>query len=613
MNHFKMVLSALLLSFAAITLNAQSIRTKSITFDLSSFNRTQKNENIKSSDSDIFMFPDLSVNVIFDDDNNNGILEALEQGKITLEVSNSGGKADTIIVMVTPKKETKGLLINNGYFSTSLNKNEKKLFEIPILATIDIPTDSVFLDISVKENVGGFDALATLQLSTFKFQGAELRVTGVRIVDAGRGLRPVKADGMVQKGETVMAYISIQNVGQGIASSVKYRIETMDNNAFILLDNGATKSINGEIKDLLLGENVEIPVRLTTNNRYEHASEYLPFTISVEESFHTGDIVSETIPIPLNQTIKKPQLITVAPDLDKLSSMKKSQLYSQSDRFSSNIKYKDVSTAPLGRELYPNAIAVVIGAGTNSNNIAPVPYAANDAAIMEQYFRNTMGIHNILAITDKEVTRSKLLDIFNPNGDLSRFVVKDCTDVFVYYSGHGIPDKDKNGNYDVYLVPDDCRNDMLAERGYSLSRMYANLNNIKAKSVTVILDACFSGSSRASATFASSSISNNKGIMVEIEDVSERPWEIDPNFRVLSSSSNDQTSLAYDRSQSGLFTYYLALGMQGEADSDKNGIITLSELNDYVTNQVSTAAKQIRNGDQTPQLHGNGDMVVVQY
>jgi hypothetical protein len=613
-NIFKLILLPLCFLSISQVLLCQSLRTRVIKFDINTFGKeTTQVAAINQDELEIFMFPNLNVNVNFSDANNDGILEALEAGDITIEVYNSGGKADTVEVLINPVREINGLVMNDTYFNTSIGSEEKKIFNIPIKATIDIPTDSVLLNISVKENIGGFDAVAQLQMSTYEFQGANLKIVGVRIVDSGKNLRPVKADGMMQKGETVMAYVTIQNVGQGVAEDVNYSIKTTDPNAFLLLDRGPTKEIDGKIKNLLLGESIEIPVRLSTNYRYQHIGDYLPFVLSMSEKFHRGDIIAENLPIPYNQAPEKAKLITVVPDLNKLNSLKKTQLFSESDKFSSNIKFKDITSAPLGAELYPNAIAVVIGAGTNSNNIPPAPYAANDAVIMEQYFRNTMGIHNIMTVTDAEVTRSKLLDIFNPNGDLSRYVLPDSTDVFVYYSGHGIPDKDDDGNLDVYLIPDDCRKDMLRERGYSLNKMYANLNDLKAKSVTVILDACFSGSSKQSSSLSGESISNMKGVEIEIEDLAEKPWMDNPNFRVMTSSSGDQTSLAFDKSQSGLFTYYLALGMQGDADSNKDKKITVEELNEYVSAQVSKAAKQIRDGNQTPQLLGNGNLVIVQF
>jgi uncharacterized caspase-like protein len=150
---------------------------------------------------------------------------------------------------------------------------------------------------------------------------------------------------------------------------------------------------------------------------------------------------------------------------------------------------------------------------------------------------------------------------------------------------------------------------MLKERCYSINKMYSCLNDLKAKSVTVILDACFSGSSRQSGNYAGVSIGNTKGVSIEIEDLGVRPWETNPNFRLITSSSGEQTSLGFDQSQSGLFTYYLAIGMQGEADANNDGSITYEELFQYIKSNVSSTARQIRNGDQTPQFFGEGSTV----
>ena len=50
--------------------------------------------------------------------------------------------------------------------------------------------------------------------------------------------------------------------------------------------------------------------------------------------------------------------------------------------------------------------------------------------------------------------------------------------------------------------------------------------------------------------------------------------------------------------------------MQGDADANDDGSITLQELFEYVSDNVSKTAKQIRNGDQSPQLFGNSDFVI---
>ncbi|MGD9977587.1 MAG: caspase domain-containing protein, partial [Bacteroidales bacterium] len=210
--------------------------------------------------------------------------------------------------------------------------------------------------------------------------------------------------------------------------------------------------------------------------------------------------------------------------------------------------------------------------------------------------------------TNDEVSGFFFEDIFNPiTGKLNKIITKGETDLFVYYSGHGMPQKDGN---DVFLFPADGRLEMLEKQGYSLDTLYNNLDKLGARSVTVILDACFSGTSRATSNLVAENISNTKG--VKIRPRKNQPWNTNPNFRVLTSSKDDQTSLGFDDAQTGLFTYYFCLGLQGEADLNMDKKITLDELNAYLKVNVVETSRKIR-GEQTPMLYGNGDMVIVEF
>ena len=71
--------------------------------------------------------------------------------------------------------------------------------------------------------------------------------------------------------------------------------------------------------------------------------------------------------------------------------------------------------------------------------------------------------------------------------------------IIFYYAGHGIPDE---SNRTSYLLPvDGVGNDV--STGYSLDKLYADLSSKPAKSVVVLLDACFSGAKRDGGMLAS--------------------------------------------------------------------------------------------------------------
>ena len=226
---------------------------------------------------------------------------------------------------------------------------------------------------------------------------------------------------------------------------------------------------------------------------------------------------------------------------------------------------------------------------------------------MAGYLKQTLGVGQVLEFCDNSVRGDFFNQWFGPEGRLARLVKPGITDVYVYYSGHGIPEKDGN---DAYLFPVDGKIAEAENCGYSLNRLYAALDNLKARSVTIFMDACFIGVSKYSETYAERNISGTKGVLVRPLRV--QPWLENKHFTIFSSSHQDQSSLAFDRSETGLFTYYLALGLHGDADIDGDGKITGGELADYVTRQVVTTSRRIR-GEQTPLFCGCREQVIVEF
>jgi len=219
-----------------------------------------------------------------------------------------------------------------------------------------------------------------------------------------------------------------------------------------------------------------------------------------------------------------------------------------------------------------------------------------------------MGIKKVVVYNSREARGLIFDDVFNPDyGELQKEIVRGQTDVFVYYSGHGIPSKEGE---QLFLFPSDGKKERLELQGYNLGKLYENLEKIGARSVMVFLDACFSGASRSSEKKESENLVAVKGIRIRPDLYT--PWEDNPEFSVFTSSGLGETSLAFDISQTGLFTYYLCAGLQGNADSDENGKITSGELSDYIKNKVINISKKI-SGVQTPEFHGNGETVLVEY
>ena len=80
----------------------------------------------------------------------------------------------------------------------------------------------------------------------------------------------------------------------------------------------------------------------------------------------------------------------------------------------------------------------------------------------------------------------------------------------------------------------------------NLQELYQKLGSLKAKKVTVFLDACFTGGGRVSGLMAS------RGVKVKPKEGS-----LSGNLVVFSASSEEQSSLPFNDEQHGIFTYHL--------------------------------------------------------
>lgn len=269
-------------------------------------------------------------------------------------------------------------------------------------------------------------------------------------------------------------------------------------------------------------------------------------------------------------------------------------------------EYVDIdANVPKGIQLNPAGVAVIIGNKTYTHrDVPPVEYALTDAQTVKKYLINRLGFleKNIIFIENASKSEFELTfgtrDV--PQGKLYNWVKPNASDVFVYYTGHGAPDL---ANKKAYFMPADGDPNYVRISGYPLDLFYENLSKIQAKSVTVVLDACFSGGSQV-------------GLL--LKDAS--PMYIDVQMplignqcNLLTSSSGDQISSWYPESKHSLFTYYFLRGMRGEADSDRDRRITLREINEYVKENVPYMARRLYGREQIPVVKGNMETVICTY
>nr|MBC8555030.1 caspase family protein [Candidatus Brocadiales bacterium] len=223
-------------------------------------------------------------------------------------------------------------------------------------------------------------------------------------------------------------------------------------------------------------------------------------------------------------------------------------------------------------------------------NVPGVSFAKRDALWTKKYFENVLGIpsNRIYYKTDSDVGQAEFSKVFSKDGWIDKRIKNNETNVFIYYAGHGAPDLKKNK---AYLIPYDGDPNYASQTGYEMDKLYAELGNMKAKSVTVFLDACFSGANRDNEML----LADARPVFMEVDASTTR------NVTVFSASSGSEISSAWPEKKHGLFSYYLMKGMRGDADANSDDKITLGELGDYVKENVSDMAGML-DREQTPEL-----------
>ena len=270
-------------------------------------------------------------------------------------------------------------------------------------------------------------------------------------------------------------------------------------------------------------------------------------------------------------------------------------------------KHFTFSTETVNRD----SIAVVIGNKNYSStheDVADVDFAHNDHEEIINYLTNGLGYRSGNIISVKDATQAEMNRIFgiqgNHKGDLYNWVKKEKSDVFVYYSGHGVPDVDTKK---AFLMPVDAVPDSVEMSGYSLEQLYKNLSQIDAKSITVVLDACFSGQSHTEALIRNASA-------LEIRAKDPRQLLEGKNFTVITASSGKEIASWDEEYQLGLLTRYFLEGVSGAADDagNKDKTVTLNELKEFIEDEVSYQARRNYRRKQHPQISGNLEQVMSQ-
>ena len=192
--------------------------------------------------------------------------------------------------------------------------------------------------------------------------------------------------------------------------------------------------------------------------------------------------------------------------------------------------------------------------------------------IVDLYSKNTSVDYSILL--NGKATKDRIIraikKVFNKASE---------TDIVVFFfSGHGYP-----GGFCAY------------DGNIGYEEIRKAMSQSKSKNKMMFVDACRSGGMRVDETAAQGAITAAKNA----------------NVMLFLSSRNNENSIERRDMENGFFTTYLQNGLKGNADADRNRIITAKELFNFVHHGVS----QISRGKQHPVMWGKFDdnMTVIKW
>lgn len=493
--------------------------------------------------------------ILFTDANKNNAIDANENCCIKFKIHNNGkGNAINCFAKIIPNETTKE--IKYADINIPLIKPQETIdVSMPLTSTTKVSDGIANLRLKVEEPHGFGTETASISINTKKFVAPLQQIVDSK-VSPSEGTT-------LKKMSPFYLQVLLQNTKKGSADNVKVKIGLPTNvllmesqkeeEDFAYISGGETKSIN---------------YPLIINNNY--ASNDVPITLYVKEKY--GEYAeNKTINLHINQSITNNNIIIKEKEINtKNQDIKIASISSDIDK---NI--------PEAINSNSNTFAIVI-ANETYNKEANVPYAVNDGNIFKEYCRNCLGIpeKNIHLITN--ATLNDIRHEVKWIQDVAEVYKGDAKIIF-YYAGHGIPDeKSKN----AYLLPTDGYGSDVAT-GYSLENLYKTFGSLPSKSITVFLDACFSGAKRDGNMLASA-----RGVAIKVKQTIPVG-----NMVVFTAAQGDETAYPYKEEEHGLFTYYLLKKLQ-----ETKGNATLGELSDYIKEQVERQSIVTNGKLQSPSI-----------
>lgn len=246
--------------------------------------------------------------------------------------------------------------------------------------------------------------------------------------------------------------------------------------------------------------------------------------------------------------------------------------------------------------------AAVIGIN-HYQDARDLKYAVNDARGFKHYLTNKLKINpkQVFMLTDEQATKDSVQNLLGTR--IKRMAAKEDT-VLIFFAGHGAIETDPSNpdgdGFEKYLLTHDSDLNDLYTTSLSMDEITKIFQRIRAERVIFIADTCYSGASGGRTILST----KNRATISELffDRLTEAKGRI-----IMASSSANEVSIEDDTFQHGIFTYFLLEGLNGPADFDNDGLISVDEIFAYLSRKVPEASGQ----DQHPVKKGTSEGLLV--
>lgn len=237
----------------------------------------------------------------------------------------------------------------------------------------------------------------------------------------------------------------------------------------------------------------------------------------------------------------------------------------------------------LTKRFYENSIGVVIGIDKYLDSDQPeLANSVNDAKSIGRMLKE-LDFDEVIECYDERANKSDIISLFldqlpNKLGQEDRLLV--------FFAGHAITKESRRNRSKLgYIIPYDGSEDRMSSLIEFNDLVKKTTDHLMAKHILFLMDCCFSGI--ATLRTGSPDIIPTMDLEIQIERLTQRN-----TIQVITAGSEDETVLDEGTLKTNSpFTSSIIHGLESfDADLDKNGIITSSELWMYLADRVSQMA-----------------------